>query len=377
MNKDKYIGQIINEKYIIKNVITKGGMNSTIYEAEAVQYDSGNYFDSKIKRAAIKIIERSADVPDDLWQRINDEVVTLSRMSKKRNVIKLYDAIVNDECIIIIMELVDGSSLEDKILEYGRFSLGESIFLFKEILIGVGQLHDNSLEIIHRDLKPANILLLKNETEIRIIDFGISSVFDKTVTEDAPQVITNEESFFGTLTYVTPDILGCRNVKFSEFYKKVTRQFDFHSLGIVFHEMITGEKPLMYENEEDPKCLSFYLEYDMPPMKWSLPNIPNEIENIIFKLTASKPEHLKYRYKNIREIMSDIFAYEKKTCNKLVESQLLNPITSRVFQKKQIFDVKVDKLRLSGKKWIIISSGIGLLITIILLIATVLLWTIR
>lgn len=375
MLNNEFIGKVIGDKYRIIKKIAVGGMSSIIYEAEAIEWDRNNYFERKTQKAAIKIIEKDVDMTDDVWQRINDEVFTLSRMSTKRNVIKFYDAIIDDSRIIIIMEYIDGSSLEQKINQYGHFSLEESLYLFKEILFGVSQLHNNALEIIHRDLKPSNILLLKNQTEIRIIDFGISSVFDKTISKDAPQVVTNEESFFGTMAYVAPDIIGIKKYNIGELYKRVTRQFDFHSLGVIFHEMITGEKPLYYENEEDPLCLTFFHDYDINPMKNLIPNIPNEIENIIFRLTATKKNHIKYRYQNIEEILEDIHKYEKRIGTKMLEEPLFNPINERIPQEKPIFNLKVETSKITRKNWMFLVL-LPLFLLSLSLVVLIVLWSI-
>jgi len=375
MQNNEFIGNVVGDKYRIVKKITTGGMNSTIYEGEAIENNTNNYFNRKTRKAAIKIIKKDADMTDDVWQRINDEVFTLSRMSTKRNVIKFYDSIVDIDQIIIIMEYVDGSSLDNKINEYGHFSLEEGLYLFKEILFGVSQLHNNSLEIIHRDLKPSNILLLKNQTEIRIIDFGISSVFDKTITKDAPQVVTNEESFYGTMAYVAPDIIGIKKYNINELYKRVTRQFDFHSLGVIFHEMMTGEKPLYYENEEDSICLTYYHDYDIRPMKDLIPNMPNEIENIIFRLTATKPNHIKYRYKSIEEIINDIQNYEKRISSNSLESSLLNPINERVFQESPFFNLKIENSKIVSKKWMLATS-VSFFIFTIIIFCLVIIWSI-
>ncbi|MGL4768707.1 MAG: serine/threonine-protein kinase [Mycoplasmoidaceae bacterium] len=361
-NEKDFIGKIINNRYKIKKVITHGGMNSTIYEGESIAHDDKNYLDNKCKKAAIKIIVRDEEITNDVWQRTLDEIVTLSRMSQKQNVIKLYDAVIEDDRIIIVMELVDGSSLEKKINEYGCFSIEESIYLFKEILLGVEQLHNNSFEIIHRDLKPSNILLLKNQTEIRIIDFGISSVIDKTIPNKNPEIVTNEESIYGTLTYVSPDILKLKNTEPFDYYKKITRQFDFHALGIILHELLTGEKPFYYEDEDDPICLTYFIKYDFLPLKLRNPLIPNCLENIIFKLTASKDEDLNYRYSNIREILDDIKKYEDEINLDNKEPLLLKKIENRTFQNKVPFLPKT--LQRYNKKWFIIrlSFVIGILV---------------
>ncbi len=328
-------------KYKIKRKLTQGGMDSDIYLAENINYNKDTYIDNKFRYAAIKLIKRGKDTSDDQWEKILDEGTTTGRLSTKKNIIKLYDFLkFDEETIIIAMEYINGYTLSRYILDNGWLSPLEAIGIFKEVLIAVKQLHENNKIIIHRDLKPDNILLSKDLTKIRLIDFGISSVIEKSTIRNDYEILTNEESFYGTIPYLSPDILKFRGKKSDSFGSLITKQFDFYSLGIIFYEMLTGRKPYEYEDEDDPASIKIPLKYDIPPLKRINPNIPNCVENMIIRMVASSERTNKFRYNNIDEIINDLEKCILVLKGKLNDEELLVPVEKR---KLQFLDIQKNK----------------------------------
>lgn len=91
------------------------------------------------------------------------------------------------------MEYVNGKSLADIIREKGALGVEESLFIFKMILLALKDLYSFKQKIIHRDLKPDNILLSADQTTIKIIDFGISSVVMEDVNNER-RILTDEKT---------------------------------------------------------------------------------------------------------------------------------------------------------------------------------------
>lgn len=363
-------GTKILGKYKIKRKLTQGGMDSDIYLAENINYSKDTYIDNKFKYAAIKLIKKGKDTSNDQWEKILDEGTTTGRLSTKKNIIKLYDFLkFDDETIIIAMEYINGYTLSKYILDNGWLSPIEAIRIFREILIAVKQLHENNKMIIHRDLKPDNILLSKDLTKIRLIDFGISSVIEKSTIKNDYEILTNEESFYGTIPYLSPDILKFKGKKQDSFGSLITKQFDFYSLGIIFYEMLTGNKPYIYENEDDPASIKIPLKYDIPPLKNVNSEIPNDIENMIIKMISSNEKYKKFRYSDIDEIMTDLDKCEMIIKKKMKESDLLIPIDKRNLQNlDQKIKKTINKNTILSKVLFYSILSITLMIFIILII---------
>ena len=185
--QDKFeikIGDIVINQYKVLKQLGKGGMDSVIYLVEDItEKTPSNSFNNK--KYALKIIDRVENTTDEAWRRYYDECVTCTRISQCENVAKTYHVaeLVKNKTIMILMEYIDGNSLREVIKKQGSLGVQESLFLFRKILIALQDLHSFNNKIIHRDLKPENILLSRDRSNLKIIDFGISSVvftsFDK------------------------------------------------------------------------------------------------------------------------------------------------------------------------------------------------------
>ncbi len=338
-------GSLVLGQYEIIREIGRGGMNSIIYLAEDTTIDLNKY-PLQNKNVAVKVVTRNNTVTDTEWTKFLDECVTCNRAGNLPNIVKTYQVakINNDNTIIIVMEYVDGISLRNYLNTHGYLSVQESIYIFQKILIGIKELHSFKQKIIHRDLKPENILLTHDLRQVKIIDFGISSVVEFK-NDKSNEVLTNENALYGTYPYISPDIFkmsnGANNKVNSSF---ISEQFDFYSLGIIFYEMLIGRKPFHADNYNNVQVISLPLTYDMPVMSDINPNITPDIENIIFRCIASKPNDIRYRYHSVQEIINDLDAVEKQKVN-LVDQKLLKSRKERTFQTKNIFDVTKQKER--------------------------------
>jgi serine/threonine-protein kinase Chk2 len=113
-------------------------------------------------------------------QNIQSERSILQRLNHPC-IIRINDVYDTPDALYIILELVEGGELFDRIVAHGQFDEATSKFIFRQMCIGVKYLHDCS--ITHRDLKPENILLCSpdtNETLIKITDFGLSKFINET-----------------------------------------------------------------------------------------------------------------------------------------------------------------------------------------------------
>jgi serine/threonine-protein kinase len=242
------------------------------------------------------------------------------------------------------MEYIDGMSLRDYIEIHGYLSVNDTLFHFQKILEGVKELHSFKDKIIHRDLKPENILLSHDLRSVKIIDFGISSVFTK-INQTDKQLFTNEKVIFGTYPYICPDLLKFRDTDDEKRRASIiSEQFDFFSLGVILYEMLTGDKPFYAKDYDKIDVIKLPLKYDLLILSDINPHIPVAIENIIFRCMASKPEDLKYRYENINQIIDDVNRYITQP-EKTTGDVLLKPRNKRYFQIKGGFNIESQILK--------------------------------
>ena len=329
-------GKVFLGKYKIIDEINRGGMGSQIYLAENLNYNKeDSHFSKKYKYSAIKFINKTDETTKENWNKILDESVTNARLTQSDNIVQLYEMHpLNKDSIALVMEYVDGPNLKELIRERGCLPLPEAFSIFKKILIGVIEMHSKDSVIIHRDLKPENIILSKDKLDVKIADFGISSVLVENDNFN-DYVLTDENSFFGTIPYVTPDAVYNKSTgnKMGENSRPIiTKQYDFHALGIIFYEMLIGEKPFEILDENNQRTILYWKEFDITPMKFINHNIRNEIENVILRLTASKDKMMQHRYYDALEILNDINKIEEKIANKLPEDPTLLPYNERKYQ---------------------------------------------
>jgi serine/threonine-protein kinase len=240
------------------------------------------------------------------------------------------------------MEYVNGPSLKKYIDQCGILPIHEAIYFTRMICEAINELHCMKDKIIHRDLKPENILLSKDLIELKLIDFGISSVKSRISNKNTKNLLTNEDAIFGTYPYLCPDILQITK-KSTEYEKSkiISEQLDIFPVGVMLYEMVSGEKPFAASDYENKDVISLPLYYDVPPISEFNSTIPKIIDNIIFKCIASKPDDIKYRYKNIQELINDLDSVE--TMKNVTTLPLIKPLNKRVLQYKKIFDIEKQK----------------------------------
>jgi len=161
------------------------------------------------------------------FDRFLQEYETIAEMSHP-NIVRIYDLGVADDHAHIAMEYLDGGDLRNKI-DTG-IERREAVSYLRQIASGLSAVHEHG--VLHRDLKPGNIMLRKDGS-IALIDFGLAK------RAKLESEITDKGEIFGTPYYMSPE-QGHGN--------GVDERSDIYSLGVVFYEMLTGEKPYMADS---------------------------------------------------------------------------------------------------------------------------------
>jgi len=200
-----------------------------------------------------------------------DEVVILSKI-KHPNIIGIKEIFETETHLYIVLELVTGGELFDKILKKDHLPEEEAKSYFKQMLEAIKYLHDK--DIAHRDLKPENILL-KNETTdiIKLSDFGLSRVVDQA---------SFMKTICGTPQYVAPEILQSAK---TDGYGTAC---DLWSLGVILYVMLAGYQPF---NDTKPGQLFEQIksaDFDFPDEHWG--HISDSAKFLITRLLTPDPK---------------------------------------------------------------------------------------
>jgi len=189
--------------------------------------DSGVYLaerESTRLQVVLKVLRQVPEHGDSIgaFDRFLQEYETIAEMDHP-NIVSIYDLGVSDDHAHIAMEYLDGGDLRQKI-ESGTGER-EAVRLLRQIASALSAVHEKN--VLHRDLKPGNIMLRTNGS-VALIDFGLAK---QAKLETA---ITDKGEIFGTPYYMSPE-QGHGN--------EVDERSDIYSLGVIFFELLTGEKP--------------------------------------------------------------------------------------------------------------------------------------
>lgn len=369
--EDFKIGDKILNFQIIKEFQSHG--NTQIFLAKnIIKDDYYSLSNDQTKNVVIKIIWKNNDLTKQSiaqWEKAFNEYKITRIISSRTNenvVVPLdWGQGPNGDYYFIITKYIDGPSLAKYLSINKIMNVNRAMRYFEQLANGIKFFHEFSPneKIIHRDIKTENLIFTKDLRNLKIIDYGIATFFYENSLK------TNENKIYCTASYTTPDILRLSDKKISKYKDLVSVQFDFHSLGIVLYEMIIGELPFKSDRKEsDTTKIKKWLKYDIDILKNLVSNIPNSVENIIFRCTASKPEDIKYRYKNINELLIDI----KKWNNaERINEKLLKAINERVLEKyNDSNNILKDKKNIN-KILVWVSLSFLLLIIIILVVVLV------
>lgn len=253
------IGKIVLN-YRILWMIGEGGMGS-VYLAEHV--------DSQ-EKVAIKILHSQFMRNEQIRIRFKSEAIALSKLSHP-NIVKLIDYLEDGSGMYLIMEYVEGVTLEHHIHKIsGPIPEERAVPMIISLLNAFKYAHDF---IIHRDIKPSNILINK-KGELKILDFGIARIMG-----DENQKLTRTGTQMGTVYYMSPEqVQGIR----------VDKRSDIYSLGLMLFEMLTGNQPLKSSTTEF-QVYNRIVNEELPSPQSIYPGIPIYFNPILKKAMAKNP----------------------------------------------------------------------------------------
>ena len=275
MDKDKYIGRLLDGRYEILEVLGVGGM-AVVYKARCHRLN---------RLVAIKILKDEFSKDEEFRRRFQAESQAVAMLSHP-NIVSVYDVSTSEEGDHIVMELIDGISLKQYMEKKGVLNWKETLHFAMQIAKALEHAHSRGL--VHRDIKPHNVMVLKNGS-VKVTDFGIAQVTTKssTVTKEA----------LGSVHYISPEqAKGGR----------VDNRSDLYSLGIVMYEMIAGRVP--YDGDTPVSVAIQHINGGVQKPSTFNPNTPLALEQIIMKALQLAP---KDRYPNATAMLYDMDEFRK------------------------------------------------------------------
>jgi tetratricopeptide (TPR) repeat protein len=215
--KKNYIGH-----YKIVGQIGAGGMG-IIYKAEDVM--------KKSDPVAIKVIREEFSKDENQRKRFLNEAILVDQLNHP-NIIKVYERGEFNQQLYIAMEMLDGPSLAEIIGKGEMLPLQDCIDIMNQLVVTIHRIHAKG--IVHRDLKPDNIIVINrdsNKNFVKLLDFGLAR-------SQLLSSLTGSGEIIGTINYLPPEQISHR------VYSPAS---DIYSLGVVFYELLTLEKPYIGE----------------------------------------------------------------------------------------------------------------------------------
>ncbi|KAL6257949.1 hypothetical protein P5V15_011547 [Pogonomyrmex californicus] len=225
----------IEDKYVLKDLLGTGAF-SEVRLAESKE-KPGQMF-------AVKIIDKKALKGKE--DSLENEIKVLRRLTHP-NIVQLLETYEDKHKVYLVMELVTGGELFDRIVEKGSYTEKDASGLIRQVLEAVDYMHDQG--VVHRDLKPENLLYYSpdEDSKIMISDFGLSKMEDSGIMATA----------CGTPGYVAPEVLA---------QKPYGKAVDVWSIGVISYILLCGYPPFYDENDANlfAQILRGEFEFDSP-----------------------------------------------------------------------------------------------------------------
>ncbi len=235
-NKDKFVkDELIADRYRVIKVLGEGGFG--------VVYLCENIADNN-KRVAVKTLRHAIPDYEKAAKRFEREIKVCGILNNEHT-IKVIDAgTAKNDTLFYVMELLQGTSMEEFVERHERFSLYETKYLMLQVLESIREAHQKG--IVHRDLKPSNISLepkpdVDPEThdfDVRVLDFGIAKIINDYDDDDyliEDEKLTKTGAWVGSPSYMSPELLRA---------DAVTPSADVYALGLIMYEMISAHVAL-------------------------------------------------------------------------------------------------------------------------------------
>ncbi len=244
--------------YTLEKRLGAGGMGE-VYQAYDGRLD---------RRVAIKLIRPEQTENETARERFRREARAAASLSHP-SIVQIHDIVESEESDAIVMELVDGERLSQRIAR-GPLPVGEAVRIGREIAEGLAAAHAKGL--IHRDLKPENVMIT-GEGRAKILDFGLAKRLDGEAS------LTEDHRVLGTFRAMSPE--QAKGLP-------LDARSDLFSFGLLLYEMLSGKSP--FEGNSALDTLTRICTHRQAPLREVSPMIPEGLSDLVDRLLEKDPD---------------------------------------------------------------------------------------
>lgn len=297
-------------RYEIRSPLGAGGMGE-VYLAH----------DTQLRRSvALKILPAEFSQSKERLHRFEQEAYAVAALNHP-NIAHIYEIGEVGGHHFIAMEYVDGDTLRERI-HRNKTDLSRLLKYLIQVAEGLSKAH--TAGIVHRDLKPDNIMVTRDDYT-KILDFGLAKLIrppkgfgsEDAASSEVATAILQQHSIpglvLGTLGYMSPEQAQGR-------VQEIDHRSDIFSFGCILFEAATGQKAFAGENALD--SLHKIVHAPTPQIKEINPDAPDELQRIVRRCLAKKPEK---RYQSIKEVVIELEELQQELKDKVELEQSVQP----------------------------------------------------
>lgn len=276
-------------KYKLLNLLGVGGMGRVFLAEHTIMH----------RKVALKVISKEFSNNPEALKQFQAEARAIATLNHI-NIVQAYNFESEGDRFYIVMEYVDGQSLEKRVLKEGPLPINDVISYLRQSAKALRHAHQRNM--VHCDIKPDN-LLLNQDGQIKILDMGIAKLNDpkkkgqvqETESTSDSQAKKDESHILGTVDYLAPEMASGE--------VEADPRVDIYSLGCTMFFLLTGQVPY----PETTLIERILAHQEKPPRdpRELRPDTPKELAYIILKMEEKKPED---RYQSMDEVLAALDA---------------------------------------------------------------------
>jgi serine/threonine-protein kinase len=289
------LGRVVAGRWTLKKLLGVGG-NASVYEAH---HRNGS-------RAALKILHPEVVSRPSARRRFLSEGYAANKVQHPGVVLILDDG-EDGELLFLVMELLSGRSLAERLADEGPLPAAEVVRICAAVLAALGAAHDRG--VVHRDIKPSNIFELESG-EIKVLDFGLARV-----REGGSPTVTESGVTLGTPAFMAPE-------QARGMLEQIDALTDIWAVGATLFQLLTGR--LVHEARTPNAAIVAAATQRVAPIRSFYPELPRKLAGVVDRALAFEPE---CRWPNALAMRSALVESAPETGEVPAYSRPSSPIT--------------------------------------------------